>query len=136
MNMCISVEKEEHLTELLVDLYESWKSCTSACGTVDDKKDVFFDGIRRHLSKGFSILSEPGIYNGEVVLERLTNDLYKKWQGYIQAEFEDIVGMGYEDDIDLSISTFIVTARIKLDKIQMKEGDTVFWRYIDIKVDN
>lgn len=129
----IDIEREEYLTELLIDLYDKWKSCADICGTKSEKKDVFFEGIRRHLEKGFSILSEPGIYHDEDGLESLSNDLYEKWKDYVWTTVED-TGVD-EDDFDLSVNSFIAIAKIQLDDVQKKKDTTNSWQDIDNKIE-
>lgn len=130
----IDIEKEEYLTELLVDLYDRWKSCANTCGTEDENKETFFEGIRRHLEKGFSILSEPGIYHDEDELENLSNDLYGKWKDYMQGVIDD---MGIDDDeIDTTVGTFIAIAKTQLKCARKKRDPVTSWQDTEIKPDD
>lgn len=129
----IDIEREEYLTEILTDLYEKWKSCTDMCCTDSEKEDAFFDGIRRHLEKGFSILNEPGIYHDEDGLENLSNDLYRKWKSYVQDTIKDIDSD--EDDFDLSVNAFITIAKYQLCYINKKKDPNTSWQDTDNKIE-
>lgn len=104
------------------------------CGTDSEREDAFFDGVRRHLEKGFSILNKPGIYHAEDVLESLSNDLYEKWKDYVHAMIKD---MGADDDdFDLSVNAFITIARDQLDYINKKKDPNTSWQDTDNKSDD
>lgn len=114
----IDIEKEEHLTDILKDLYERWENCSASCGTGSDKKEEFIRAIRRHLDKGFSILTRPGMHHDEEVLERLLHILYSEWKIYIQDDFEPDVGI------------FIDTARAELNEV-LKASNS--WKDPEVK---
>lgn len=108
----IDQEIEEQLTEQLVNLYEKWRDCSCGIGTEDDKRDAFFHAINRRLEKGFSILTEPGMYEDEKEMEKILGKLYHIWKNYMN----DILGDNTTIDI------FIKSAKGILD-ITMKEED-------------
>lgn len=129
----IDIEKEEYLTELIVDLYDRWKPCAKICGTEHDKKEAFFDGLRRYLEKGFSILNEPGIYHDEDELEHLSHDIYIKWKDYVQSAIEDI-GID-EDEVDMTVGNFILIAKSQLESAIKKKDPDTSWQTNDNKVE-
>ena len=112
----IDHEIEEQLTEHLVDLYERWRSHSCGVGTEKNKREEFFHAVSRRLEKGFSILTEPGMYEDEKGMEKLLGRLYRTWKNYM----EDCLGDGATIDI------FIETAKCVLD-ITLKKGD-VAWK--------
>lgn len=108
----IDQEIEEQLTEQLVDLYEQWRTCSCGEGTEEDKREAFFQAIKRRLEKGFSILTKPGMYEEEKGMEKLLGKLYRTWKNYMR----DCLGD------DATIDIFIESAKGILD-IAVKKGD-------------
>lgn len=107
----IDQEIEEQLTEQLVDLYEQWRSCSCGVGTEDDKREEFFQAIKRRLEKGFSIIAKPGMYQDEKKMEKILGKLYRTWRDYM----DDCLGN------DATIDIFIESAKGILDIAMKKE---------------
>lgn len=108
---------EEQLTEQLVELYQLWRSYSCGVGTEEDNKWAFFQAIKGRLEKGFSILTQPGMYDDEKEMEKILGRLYRSWKNYM----EDCLGD------DATIDIFIESAKYILD-ITLKKGD-VLWKY-------
>lgn len=107
----IDKEIEEQLTEQLVDLYEQWRSCSCGIDTEEDKREAFFQAINRRLEKGFSIITEPGMYEDEKEMEKALGRLYRTWRSYM----DDCLGN------DATIDIFIESAKDILDIVLKKE---------------
>lgn len=88
----VDIEIEEHLTELLDDIYEKWKECHGGhSGRVCSEKervDAFCTAIEGKLKRGFSIICRPGMYDEEEILRNLLGKLYIKWKNYVQDAFK------------------------------------------------
>lgn len=116
----IDQEIEEQLTELLENLYDKWRSCVCGVGTEYDNRDAFLHAVNRRLEKGFSIITEPGMYDDEKEMEMVLGRLYDTWKSYMM----DHIGGGIEN----GIATRIFIGSIKNVLVDIMKKDDVSWK--------